>query len=76
MMHWGTWCSQSWGTGFGWIFILLFWGVILRIAYCVQLAIKIKKYCSDDMVGILNSYARGEITKKQFDDVQQVLKMA
>jgi putative membrane protein len=74
MMHWGTWCSQSWGTGFGWIFILLFWGVILGIAYCVQLAVKIKKYGSEDPMDILqNRYARGAITKDQFDGVQQDL---
>jgi len=34
MMHWG---NYGWGMGFGWIFMVLFWAlVILGIVYIVQ----------------------------------------
>jgi putative membrane protein len=35
MMHWG---NYGWDMGFGWLFMVLFWAlVILGIAYIVQL---------------------------------------
>lgn len=37
MMHWGTWGDYGWGMGFGWIFMILFWElVILGVVYIVQ----------------------------------------
>jgi putative membrane protein len=80
MMHWGNWGGYGWGMGFGWIIMILFWAlVILGIVYFLQLAVKSKKgscHCEDPMDILKTRYARGEITREQFDDMQQDLKKA
>ena len=42
MMNWG---NYGWGMGFGWIFMIIFWVLmILGIVFIVQTTIKGKKY--------------------------------
>ena len=68
MMNWG---NYGWGMGFGWIFMVLFLTlVILGIVYIVQ-AISRKSGQSgtqETPLDILKKrYAKGEITKEEFE---------
>ncbi len=66
MMQWG---NYGWGMGFGWIFMILFWAlVILGIVYIVKLvAERGTKNGKESPLDILEKrYARGEISKEEF----------
>lgn len=80
-MHWGNYewgMWHGWGMGFGWLFMVIFWIlVILGIAYFVRLiAGGSKKEKKDDTaIGILKKrYAKGEITKDEFEKMRDDLK--
>jgi len=65
-MHWG---DYGWGMGFGWIFMIIFWGlVILGIVYLIQVVSKgTKKEDTETPLDILKKrYAKGEITKEEY----------
>ncbi len=74
-MHWGDY-GWGWGMGFGlgWLFMAIFWiVVILGIVYLVKLisggAGKEKK--EEAALDILKKrYARGEISKEEFDRIK------
>lgn len=74
MMNWG---NYGWGMGFGWIFMVLFWAlVILGIGYIVQ-AIS-RKTGRQGMVEtpldiLKKRYAQGEITKEEFERMKDDL---
>jgi putative membrane protein len=79
MMNWGNWGNYGWGMGFGWIFMIVFWAlIILGIVYVVQ-AISRKAgrpRPEDTPLDILKKrYAKGEISKEEFarmrDDILQ-----
>lgn len=77
-MHWG---DYSWGIGFwmglGWLFIILFWVlVILGIIYLVKLVVGVgagkKGTDTETPLEILKRrYAKGEVTKEQFDQMKE-----
>ncbi len=74
MMQWG---NYGWGMGFGWMFMVLFWAlVILGIVYLVQ-AISRKAGQSgaeETPLDILKKrYAKGEITKEEFERMKDDL---
>ncbi len=66
MMNWG---NYGWGMGFGWIFMILFWTlVILGIVYVVKLTGRGTKNGKESPLDILKKrYAKGEISKEEFE---------
>ncbi len=74
MMNWG---EYGWGMGFGWIFMILFWVlVILGIFYIFQsVARGAGKPGREDPLGILKRrYAKGEISRDEFERMKEDLK--
>ncbi len=77
MMHWGNWGGYGWGMGFGWIFMVIFWAlVIFGIVYIVQSLTRRagqsgKEESALDM--LKKRYAKGEITKEEFDRMKDDL---
>lgn len=72
-MHWG---GYGWGMGFGWIFMIIFWGlVILGIVYLIQVVSKgTKKEDTETPLDILKKrYAKGEITKEEYERMKDDL---
>lgn len=72
-MHWG---DCGWGMGFGWIFMIIFWGlVILGIVYLIQVVSKgTKKEDTETPLDILKKrYAKGEITKEEYERMKDDL---
>lgn len=77
-MYWGNhgWW-WGWGMGFGWIFVLLFWVlIILGIVYLIRTmggsAKKVNQ--GETALDILKKrYAKGEITKEEFDRIKDDL---
>ncbi len=74
MMNWGTY---GWGMGFGWIFMIIFWVmVILGVVYLVQVVVKGGKSMErkETPLDILKKrYAKGEITKEEFERMKDDL---
>ncbi len=64
--------EYGWGMGFGWIFMLLFWAlVIFGIVYLLKLVAGGSKKGEkrETALDILNKrYARGEIGREEFDE--------
>lgn len=77
-MHWG---DYGWGVGFGlgWFFMVIFWIlVILGIIYFVKLIVGIgagKGGTKDEtLLDIIKKrYAKGEITKEEFERMKDDL---
>ncbi|MDP2755689.1 MAG: SHOCT domain-containing protein [Nitrospirota bacterium] len=77
-MHWG---DYGWGIGFGlgWFFMVIFWIlVILGIIYFVKLIVGIgagKGGTKDETLSdiIKKRYAKGEITKEEFEKLKDDL---
>ena len=63
--------DYGWGMGFGWIFMILFWAlVILGVIYLVRLLAGGSKSSKSDesAIDILKKrYAKGEISKEEFE---------
>lgn len=73
VVHWG---DYGWGMGLGWLFMIIFWGlVIFGIAYLIQnIAKGTKKEDQESPVEILKKrYAKGEITKEEFERMRDDL---
>ncbi len=77
MMNWGNWTGYGWGMGFGWIFMILFWAlVILGVVYIVRaLSRKAGRSGPEETpLDILKKrYAKGEITKEEFERMKDDL---
>ncbi len=68
MMQWG---DYGWGMGFGWLFMIIFWIlIILGIVYLVKLIIRGEKRINGETaLDILKKrYAKGEINKEEFEE--------
>ena len=77
MMHWGDFGGMGYGGfGFGWIFMVLFWAlVILGIVYFIKQLFSINtssggKESAEDI--LKKKYAAGEITKNEFEEKMTV----
>ena len=82
MMPWGMMWGPGWGPGyglFGWLMMLLFWiliivGAVLIIRWLVTEAGSQGAAAADTTLDILKRrYAKGEITKDQFEAMKRDL---
>jgi putative membrane protein len=79
-MHWGNYgygMGYGWGMGFGWIFMIIF---LILIILCAVYLIKLifgagkREEREDTPLQILKKrYARGEITKDEYDGIKKEL---
>jgi putative membrane protein len=78
MMHWGNMFGYGWGMGFGWLYMILFWGIIIGlVVFAVKAVAKSSRgqsWCEDPMNILKNRYAHGEITKEQYEEMRHNLK--
>ena len=66
---------MGFGMGFGFIFMLLFWGLIIWLIVTLINASQSSKKESEDSLTILKKrYASGKITKKQYEEMKKELK--
>lgn len=74
MMHWGEYGG---GMGFGWMFMVLFWVLIIfGVVYVVQAIFRRagQPGAEETSLDILKRrYAKGEITKEEFDRIKDDL---
>lgn len=74
MMHWGDF---GWGMGFGWLFMVLFWVlIILGVVFIFKMlsgrSRSVEK--GESALDILQKrYAQGEITKEEFEKIKDDL---
>ena len=74
MGDWGAW---GWGMGFGWIFMILFW--ILVVLGIVALAKWLFSTAGSGASGkrpleiLKERYARGDITREQYEQMRRDL---
>ncbi|MDI6802180.1 MAG: SHOCT domain-containing protein [Thermodesulfovibrionales bacterium] len=75
-MHW--WGDYGWGMGFGWLFMIIFWIlIILGVVYLIKLIAGApkKEEKGEAALDILKQrYARGEISKEEFEEKKKDLK--
>lgn len=73
-MHWG---EYGWGMGFGWFFMVIFWVlVIVGIVYAVKLIAGGSKKEEKEVTALdilKKRYAKGEITKGEFEQMKDDL---
>ncbi len=74
MMHWG---DYGCGAGYGWIWMVLFWGLVIAgLVYLVQTITGRagKSSAGETSLDILKKrYARGEISHEEFDRMKDEL---
>ncbi|MDH4231434.1 MAG: SHOCT domain-containing protein [Nitrospirota bacterium] len=73
-MHWG---DYGWGMGFGWVFMIFLWVlVIFGIFYVIRIVMTRakKENAGESALDILRKrYAKGEITKEEFEKIRDDL---
>jgi len=72
----GGYGMMGFGMGFGWIFMLLFWGMLVWLVYTLINASQsnTKQGREEDALGILKKrYAKGEISKKEYEEMRKEL---
>ena len=81
MMQWGDYgwgMGHGWGMGLGWFFMIIFWVlIILGIMYLIRLTVGrgVKKQAEESPLEILKRrYAKGEITREEFEKMKDDLK--
>ncbi len=74
MMHWGNF---EWGMGFGWISMLIFWAVVISaIVLFVNVVTRRQGWAAKHKTPLdilKHRYARGEITKEQYERMKDDL---
>ena len=74
MMHWG---SYGWGMGLGWIYMLVFWALVILGIVCIVKGVSSRAGQSgpeEKSLDILKKrYAKGEITKEEFERMKDDL---
>jgi putative membrane protein len=75
MMHWGNF---GWGMGFGWIYMIIFWALVITAAVYLFRSIANKSGSEvrhDAPLDILKRrYAKGEITREEFERMKDELR--
>ena len=70
----GGYGMMGFGAGFGFIFMLLFWGLIIwLIVTLVNYSQSNKKDDLDSLTILKKRYAKGEITGKEFESMKKKL---
>ena len=69
----GGYGMMGFGMGFGFIFMLLFWGVIIWIIVTLINTSQSNKNEPDSLAILKRRYVSGEITKKQFEEMKKEL---
>ena len=70
----GGYSMMGFGMGFGFIFMLLFWGLIVWFIVTLINANQSDKKESEDSLTILKKrYASGNISKKQYEEMRKEL---
>ncbi len=71
MMQWG---NYGWGMGFGWVWMLLFWALVIGgVVYLVKLIAGStrREGRHETALDILKKrYAKGEISKEEFEKLK------
>lgn len=74
----GYYCDGINSFGFGWIFMVLFWGVVIWLIFVLVRSMSDRKsdrYSEnkkEDSLDILKSrYAKGEISKEEFEEIKK-----
>jgi len=71
----GGYGMMGFGMGFGFIFMLLFWGLIIWLIVTLINSVQSNKKDDLDSLTILKRrYASGEITRKEFESMKKELK--
>lgn len=75
-MHWGDY-GWGWGMGFGWAFMVLFWIIVIAVIVFIVKAVtggEKSRREEESAVDILKKrYAKGEISKEDFDRMRDDL---
>ena len=69
----GGYGMMGFGMGFGFIFMLLFWGGLIWLVVTLINANQPNKNEPDSLTILKKRYASGEITKKQFEETKKDL---
>lgn len=75
-MHWGDY-GPGMGMGFGWLFMIVFWGLVISVVFFIVQAISGRAGTGqkgESALDILEKrYAKGEITKEEFEKIRNDL---
>ena len=69
----GGYGMMGFGMGFGFIFMLLFWGLIIWIIITLINASQSNKNEPNSLTILKRRYASGKITKKQYEEMRKEL---
>ena len=69
----GGYGMMGFGMGFGFIFMLLFWGLIIWLIVTLINASQSNKSEQDSLTILKRRYASGKITKKQYEEMRKEL---
>jgi len=69
----GGYGMMGFGMGFGFIFMLLFWGLIIWLIVTLINASQSNKSEPDSLTILKRRYASGKITKKQYEEMRKEL---
>ena len=70
----GSYGMMGFGMGFGFIFMLLFWGALILLVITLINASQSGKKDEDPSIILKKRYAKGEINKKQYEEMKKELK--
>ena len=70
----GGYGMMGFGMGFGFIFMLLFWGLVIWLIVTLINASQSNKNEPDSLTILKRRYASGEITKKQYEEMRKGLR--
>ncbi len=69
----GGYGMMGFGMGFGFLFMLLFWGAIIWVIVTLINTNQYNKNEPDSLAILKRRYVSGEITKKQFEEMKKEL---
>jgi|SRR3989344_3574420 len=69
----GGYSMMGFGMGFGFIFMLLFWGLIIWFIVTLINTSQSNKNEPDSLIILKRRYASGEITKKEYEEMRKEL---